>query len=343
MKYPLLFAVFFGVLSAHTQAQDMHFSQFYADGLRMNPAATGNFNGDYRIGLNVKNQWRTVPAPYNTGSIYADFVPYRKATRRGIQSWLGTGINLLYDQAGNGNLSALEARATAAFHFAFSPNLYASVGGAATYRQRSIDFSRLYFGNQWTEAGGFDTSLPNLENGGQQSISYLDLAAGANLTLQVPQSYNVYLGASLAHLNQPVESFTNLDNRLGTRLSLNAGGSIRLPRLTLEPAFYYSTQKKASEWVLGTNLVFGDANNNARYTPQKTPFRFYAGIWYRFNDALIPLVGTEWKRYRLLLTYDINLSALQTASGSRGGFELSLVHVGAFKKRKTTPVYCPRF
>ena len=50
-------------------AQDIHFSQFYFSPLNLNPAATGIFDGDYRIAGNHRQQWRSVTTPYTTFGI----------------------------------------------------------------------------------------------------------------------------------------------------------------------------------------------------------------------------------------------------------------------------------
>ncbi|HMZ89019.1 MAG TPA: type IX secretion system membrane protein PorP/SprF, partial [Chitinophagales bacterium] len=51
-----------------TYAQDIHFSQFFAAPILVNPANTGNFIGSARIGLNYRDQWGSVTIPYRTFS-----------------------------------------------------------------------------------------------------------------------------------------------------------------------------------------------------------------------------------------------------------------------------------
>jgi len=40
------------------KAQDPHFSQFYAAPLYLNPALAGTSAGNYRVGVNYRDQWR---------------------------------------------------------------------------------------------------------------------------------------------------------------------------------------------------------------------------------------------------------------------------------------------
>ena len=55
--FTLLVLVF---ITAITQAQDPHFSQFFSSPLTINPAFTGKFNGSFRVTGNYRNQWPTI-------------------------------------------------------------------------------------------------------------------------------------------------------------------------------------------------------------------------------------------------------------------------------------------
>ena len=57
-NYLLTFALLFFI---SLNAQDIHFSQFYASPLTLNPAMTGFVNGDCRAGVIYRNQWKRKP------------------------------------------------------------------------------------------------------------------------------------------------------------------------------------------------------------------------------------------------------------------------------------------
>ena len=61
-----------------TQAQDIHFSQFYENGILRNPALTGIFSGDYKAGVNYRTQWSSISVPFQTMLATAED---RKSTR----------------------------------------------------------------------------------------------------------------------------------------------------------------------------------------------------------------------------------------------------------------------
>ena len=50
-------------------SQDIHFSQYNGSLLNANPAFTGFFDGDHRVGAIYRSQWQTVPVSYSTFSL----------------------------------------------------------------------------------------------------------------------------------------------------------------------------------------------------------------------------------------------------------------------------------
>jgi len=71
-------------------AQDLHFSQFMNSPLTTNPANTGFIpDGDYRLGVNYRNQWAAVMAvPYKTMSAFGDVQVLKDRMENG---WVGQG------------------------------------------------------------------------------------------------------------------------------------------------------------------------------------------------------------------------------------------------------------
>ncbi|MFN5930178.1 MAG: type IX secretion system membrane protein PorP/SprF, partial [Sphingobacteriales bacterium] len=61
------------------QAQDPHFSQFFASPLTLNPANTGNFSGRLRVAGNYRNQWPDFGNAYITSTIAVDGSLFRKS------------------------------------------------------------------------------------------------------------------------------------------------------------------------------------------------------------------------------------------------------------------------
>src|SRR6476619_1518574 len=105
-----------GVLSVlMAQAQDLHFSQFFNSPLTTNPANTGFIpDGDYRLGINYRDQWSTIMSvPYTTMS---DFGDVKLMKNRFENGWIGLGGVILRDVAGSGNLTSTKLYGSVAYH-----------------------------------------------------------------------------------------------------------------------------------------------------------------------------------------------------------------------------------
>jgi len=325
-------------------AQDVHFTQFFTNPLILNPAQTGNYDGNYRIGFNFKAQWPWAinPSVYNYHS-EAPYVDISFGERKIKVGWMGLGFNFLNDEAGDGRLTYQRFSLSYAYHQAFDKDhrYVLSAGVGFSYIIRSVDFSKFYFNNQWVDDQGFDPSINNNEPWERQSFGMADFNAGLNFSGQVHSQVKVVAGFSMLHINRPRHSFYNGAERLGFRYQTNAGVELKIsPTFSLDANVYYTYQTKASEIVFGSLAGIGfydKARSNVTHT-------YFIGAYYRVKDALTPVTGYSFKSFRFLLSYDITLSGLTRASQANGGPELSLVYVGKwYKEYNGKKLYCPKF
>ena len=333
------------LLLASGFSQDLHFSQYFANPISYNPANTGFFDGSYRLGVNHKQQWPWAIEGkflnYNSSAAYADFSFLDKKIND--LDWAGIGVNFINDQAGDGNLIANKAYLSLAYQKGLDKmhKHFLSIGFSLGYVHRSIDFGKLYFNNQWIDRVGFDLSLPSQEGYFKENTSYVDLGIGLQGTNQIVAKFGLNYGLSFLHFNRPTESFYQQNNKLGMRILIQVGTEYKINDiLDLNTSFYYTGQKKAKE-VLFASLLGIRLHNN----PKQKQSKILLGASYRLKDALSPLFGYQYHRTRILLNYDINLSSLSKASKGNGGFELSLVQIGVFKKKKNFnyKTHCPSF
>jgi len=322
-------------------AQDLHFSQFYCSPLSINPALTGNFNGDYRVGLNARSQWAAVTVPYQTLSVYGDMGVAQDMV--GDNNWIGIGTSFFLDRAGDGELRTIKSLAHVAFHKHLNDNIFLSLGAGFGYIQKSIDLTQLTFSSQW-DGIGFDGNINNLESFEKNKFGYLDVSSGLALSFLMEDRFIGTIGASVQHINRPLESFYFTDNnggnnQLGYRPVIHFSSDINFSPLHVYPSAMFTMTKKTNEMVLGANVGYfmqepNDDDNNS--------MGVFSGLWYRTTGSFIVLVGFEMSRVRLLLNYDLDIGQLAQFSNSRNGFELSISHVGSFREPPGR-LYCPRF
>lgn len=331
-------------LSAQSvQAQDVHFTQFDAQPMLVNPALTGAFSGQWRIGAIYRNQWRSVTVPFVTYGASLDGPIVNDLTH---DDYLAAGIQLYNDRAGDGNLSNFSGLASIAYHKFLGEKVdkALTIGLQGGYTQKSIDLSKLYFGDEFMNGNfqqGTSQEYPGLNN----KVNYFTINAGINWAQSVSENFGYSIGGAAMNLNQPQESLQKKKNSevgLGIRYAAQIGAIAYLSdKFSLRPAFLYQSQSTATEIVAGNefNLIVG----NPEFRQVATSV--FLGGWYRANDAMMVTAGLEYKGLRLGVSYDYNTSSLKSASNGNGGFEISLRYIAPspidFARRLIYP--CARF
>jgi type IX secretion system PorP/SprF family membrane protein len=332
-------------------AQDIHFTQFDMAPLIINPAFTGMFDGQARAAAIYRRQWASVTVPYVTFGASADMPLFTENNG----DYLAGGIQLFKDQAGDGNLSNFTGLLSVAYHKFFGSSMaYGSdrlgsdlaVGLQAGYAQKSLDLSKLYFGDE--HVGG--TWNPGISNeyslGIGNSVNYYLVNAGLSFSQSLSRSFSYTLGLAGNNLNQPNDAIekrqnsqTGLDMRFTGELGINwlAG-----ERFSLRPGVLYQYQAAASELIAGSELNY-QVSANPGYENFSTAV--FLGGWYRTSDAMMITAGVEFKGFRLGVGYDYNISTLNTSSNGNGGFEIALRYIAPyamkFAGKRTVP--CTRF
>ncbi|TVR78997.1 MAG: type IX secretion system membrane protein PorP/SprF [Chitinophagaceae bacterium] len=318
------------------KAQDIHFSQYFASPLNLNPAMTGNFNGSFRVAGIYRNQYFSVTRPYVTYGGSFDASLFRNQLNF---DQMGVGLNVYSDVAGDGNLTTQSATASFAYHKVLDEyNRHSiSVGVQGGVVQKRVDVNSLIFESQIDADGNVNTGLPSGENFANTSILYPDFNAGILWQSVISDRALGYGGFSLHHINQPEESFLeNSDNRLEHRYVGHGGFDIRVgDYATIMPGFLIMMQSEAREISIGSALGYDLSGNST----------VFFGAWHRLQDAIILYTGFEISDLRVGFSYDINTSDLRTASRGNGGLELSLIYIHGMEDRQSiTPVrFCPRF
>lgn len=335
MKRYLLLITFVVFVQA-LQAQDPHFSQFFASPLTLNPAYTGRFDGDIRAAGNYRNQWPTINRAFTTYTLSVD-APILKGSIPDIDR-LAIGGLALVDQQADGVLKNSYFTLSLGYTKSLDQdgNHSVSVGFQGTYAQKRLNTLNLKFEDQ-LRSDGFTGITAEIFDPQQMNINYFDLNTGLMFTGAFANDMNYYVGGSLYHITRPRESFRGADFTLNHRYSVHGGTWQPInDQVVLHTSALWQYQGGAQELILG-----GAAGINAN-TGAYNPATFYAGAFWRVKDALIPYIGLEWSTWRLGLSYDVNISSLKGASNSRGGFELSLIYTGK-RYPNARGVACPKF
>jgi len=343
-RIPVLLLLISVGMGYSLQAQDIHFSQFYETTLLRNPALCGVFKGDYKVSLNYRNQWNSISKPFVTGQLSVESrIPISSES----EDFFSVGLLGLYDKAGS-----IDMQTTAVYPAVnFSKKLesvhasYLTVGFVGGYLQRSFDPSKMTTNSQYGN-GGYDPTAPTRENSVQNTLHYFDIGAGINYSRSTGANNDLtyFVGFAGYHFTQPRTSFyQNAQVRMSVKWNANAGFAYRINDwygVLMQGNF--TQQGTYSEVIIGGLANWKKGGENELRQPD---FIFYIGAFYRWKDALIPVLKLDYKGYSLGMSYDVNLSKLVTASHARGGTEVSLVKTGLFSNPKWnySRTSCPQY
>lgn len=273
--------------------------------------------------------------PYKTMSIYGDAQLFRDRLENG---WLGVGGLVLSDVAGSGSLRSTKIYGSVAYHQMLGNSSLLSAGFNVGWANKRIDPTALKFPDQF-DGRFFDNRLPTEVVFSTTNISYLDVQAGINYAFFPQEDIYINAGYSIHHVNRPKETFfannTN-DGIIPMRHIgfLNAIVKVA-PNVIINPNVYYTNQTRASELVVGMNAQFNLAESGEK--------QFLAGVYYRYNDAAIPMLGFQLHNIRFTFTYDATISGLKNFNNYRGASEFNITKYGFYPDNPGRQSLCPRF
>lgn len=324
------------LLGNFVSAQDPSFSQFFSSPLNINPALTGNINGDWRIVSNFRDQWIGPASPYVTGTVSYD----RKILQHKLpgvpeNNIVGVGGMFMYDYAMSGIVKSTYASANLSYSVKLAEGDISThrftAGFGAIYGYRYVDFSRLDFEEQFT-GYGFNTNLPTGELALSNMKPYFSVSSGVTYSVKSEKS-NFDLGVAGFHLNNPKQTFLEDEQqRLPVRQVAHANFErIINDRLILNANGIYQNQKRAKYFSIGGGLGF-------RMSEQQSTV-LNVGLWYWSRNAIVPYVGLAYKDWQFGFSYDATISKLREATRKPNTFEFSLIIRGV--KDPSGIIPCP--
>jgi len=307
----------FLTLSFLGQAQDFHYSQLDQSLTLINPATTSTFSGFERITLQHRNQWLGAGTQFMTSMGMAEFSIGKIARQKSAYS--GIGVYFVNDVGGDSKFSIKSGGVTASGVLPIAKNHTISAGIHAAFTNRSADFSRVSFMNQWN-GSEFDNSIDPGESNGISSFSHLDagvgIAYGFNKENENTLSSNEMSfqgGVSVQHLNKPKLRYNSLvDDRLFMKFCFHANARYGLSsESNLEVSAAQFIQGKHLETMVG--LFYRLKTKNAsRVTSILSNQYFVFGTYFRSVGTVIPTIYFDLGAFSLGLSYDYEFGQLSS-------------------------------
>ena len=329
---PLLCATI--ALFCHSvRAQDPSFSQYYAAPLYLNPALTGA-EKDIVFGLNYRNQWQSLGAAQYT-SQFSVIVPVAHPNPRRMSPY-ALGFSVSNDVAGeNGHWGVSGASASFSYNLPFDKlaSQMLTVSGQAGVIQKKIDLSGLQWGSQFDPSVGYNPALVAGAGQNTERTTFPSVQAGAAWFFHPFKDrwfrgFSAFSGVSMAHLNQPNESFlANSPSRLPAVIKVHGGAEWDYGRsFSFAPTYLWMRQGGHSQINVGAYFNYRSTSNNrrgGRHTKGDAT-RLSLGGWYRLGDSFIVATGLSRKQLAFAFSYDFNVSTLRQYTRGRGAYEVSM-------------------
>ncbi len=334
-------------------SQDVGFSQFYNQPLLRNPALAGIFTGDVRFTASYRNQWQSVvPNPYRTFALSSDIkFPLYVAD---YDVTVTLGLQLLRDVAGTAQFSTTYALPAINGSIRVGENSFISGAFMGGLLQQRFDPTKLVLNDQFIAGsnGSFSIRPYSSQGFNKTNINCFDLSTGLSFNSSIGGQIDYYIGAGAFHvLNPTVGFFEGHQITLNKKIAINAGLSSAIGdadeltfygdyfgqfenRISLKPEYTGIGTFQAG--LLLSHAFVNSADENKAIT---------AGVLYRLDDAIIPVLQLEISNLVIGASYDININKMVAASQSRGGFELTLSYSNFLNSRNSDlqNVVCPRF
>ncbi len=301
-------------------SQDLEFTQFYSNPIYLNPAFAGS-HGCPRFALNYRNQW-----PSLTGS----YVSYAAAYDQYFKSISGGFGLILVNDVQAKTINTTTGSLIYSYHAKINRKWSMYFGAKATWVQKSLDWSKLTFGDMIDPRKGFIYQTGDVKRAGNRG--FFDASAGFVLFSKI---FNFGLAAH--HLSQPNESMIlGPSDPLPIRFTAHTSANIPISKYSkytgstnIMPSIIYSYQNGFSQLNIGTYINHGILQ---------------VGTWFRNRDAFILTVGVNTGLFKVGYSYDVTVSKLNNGI-SGGSHEISMGFNLNCKKAapKFRTISCPSF
>lgn len=318
----VLLCTFLTLYTKSLISQDIHFSQYNGSLLNANPAFSGFFDGDHRVGAIYRSQWQTVPVSYSTFSIFGDT---KLKTKNMKSDRIGVGLLFNNDKAGYANYSTNQFYVSGSYIHKVNKDstLLWSSGLNVGFSTVAFNYSKMTFDNQY-DGNSYNSSYATGENFASNATSYADVTLGTVFKYLIKQRAFVQYGISYSHVNAPKITFQNntsikIDSKLYNYLSFQYPVAANIDVMI---ELLQQNQGKYNEFIPSAMAKL--------HLNETTDQQVGLGFNYRAKDAFVARLFYQVKTLNVGVSYDLNTSKFMAATNRQGAFEIYLTYI--FKK-----------
>lgn len=339
--------------ASDVNAQDPHFSQFYASPLNLNPALVGSYNGTFRISTIYRDQWRAaIDNPLRTFSASGDVkIGMNFGNKKQQKDYVGLGISFFGDRVTDFDFNTNAISLSLGYHKALDVRTkqYLGIAVQGGIAQKSINYEDLEFGDQYNAINGY--TLPTGEILPPNSKAFADYSVGIYYTQSPTKQLSYHAGLGYFHMNKPNISYYNLSeiidpnvvkkSTVDPKISAHVGASIHTSdRFNFDPRINIFVQGEDFEANLGTLFRYKVSKTQSQYATFGLYGRVVKDVSTVSPESLIFMAGFERNNIILGMSYDLSLRNLTDTPKSLSSFEISITYIG---EHSNDNQFCPQF
>ncbi len=301
------------------------FSQFYNNKVSNNPAFTGYFNKSYRVSISTRTEKTNINNIITNNYFGVDGKVVQKFDNPFDVFSLG---GALYNENNESNgLKSNNIFLASSFNKALDEQgkYQAIIGFSANFGRKELNTPQYVSASDiidWVNQG---YQIENIFSFQSTSFNYFDLNAGAAFQGALNDKHYFTIDAAINNVFARTFDFQN--------------GKFKLEReYTFTGDFDLQT---LNDQRINSNLLLIISKNKLlffstglKYNMSASKFtKVVFGTWYKKfekGDFLTPLIGVNYGKLNFNCSYDLNVSSSNLKR--RGGFELSLIIIGAKNK-----------
>lgn len=317
---------------SEVRSQDPLLSMQENTPLMINPALTGS---EYQLRgiVNYRTQWRALGNPFTTAAGSFDMALNSKNKGRNDKSGTpAVGIQFVTDKSGNPVFKHSMIDLQGAYHVYFNDRTKLGAGISVGLNSMSLDEESGEWGNQYIN-GQYNPSAAHGEDLASLQQTHINLGGGVVFSQsdlggskqKAIRSYSV--GAAFYNAGQMQ---LGSDQIFADRQSVRLSGFVRLKvqpsgmKGAFLPSAFYHRQGPSQQILFGSYYQFTLVEGSSFEEVDQQAIS--AGLFYRWNDALIAKVLYQFGDLAAGLAYDVNFSGLKKHTSGRGAIEVMLTY-----------------
>jgi len=329
--------------------QDIQFSQYNAIGAYYNPAASGFFGGNFRVGSIYRNQWIGFQdQPFVQLAITGEI---KFLTGEGLvtKDFIGAGVYFATDRSQLFDWNKNEMVLHLAYHKLLDKRTESFLSGGLSFGlvQRSVNYDHLYFEDQFDGLEAYNRPTSELLPANIHAVPIVKL--GLRYQTSFSNAWGMELGLSADKILSADHSFFNgYDNPdyTGSReapafRNIVATANFRYAYTRVDALF-----PRIYLFAQGPHRLIQTGVHYRKLLPPKNAAAIYAGLsgrWSNREMSITPvdlglLLGLEFNQAIVGLHYDIGIRDASKYNSPTHSFELSLRISGDYERGKDAPV-----